>query len=97
MLRLNLLPYAIAWAALGVVVLVLAILRSKVAAGEDDTLKLSDGEAGELPKQQAMAVKLAGIEKWGKTLTVLLVVSGLILGVWYCLQLWFASSTAGLE
>ena len=97
MLKLNLLPYAIAWAVLGLVVLVLAIMRSKVAATEDDTLKLSDGEVQELPKQEAMAAKLAAIEVWGKTLTIVLVVTGLVLGVWYCLQMWFASSTAGLE
>jgi len=95
--KVDFLPYAIAWGVLGVIVLLLAMMRRKVADKEDDTLKLSDGESADIAKQEALAKKLAAIEVWGKTLTIILVVSGVILGLLYGWQMWEGSSTAGLH
>ena len=97
LMQLNLLPYAIAWAVLGVIVMVLALMRRKIADKEDDTLKLSDGEAADIGKQEQLAKKLAKIEVWGKTLTIILVVTGVALGLLYGWQMWEGSSTAGLH
>jgi len=83
MSELKFLPYTIAWAVLLVVVLILAIVRSKMAANEDDTLKLRDGEAGAISMQQQVAKKLSTVETVGKWLTVLLVVGGLALAGLY--------------
>jgi len=95
--KVDFLPYAIAWGVLGVIVLILAMMRRKIADKEDDTIKLSDGETAEVAKQEQLAKKLSTIELWGKTLTIILVVSGVVLGLLYGWQMWEASSTAGLH
>ena len=96
-LKVDFWPYAIAWGVLGVIVLLLALIRRKVADKEDDTLKLSAGEAAHIVNQEQLAKKLATIELWGKSLTILLVVTGVALGLLYGWQMWEASSTAGLH
>jgi hypothetical protein len=83
MTEIKFLPYAIAWGVLLIVVVVLAIVRSKMASEEDDTLKLTDGEVAAISTQQQVAKKLSTVETIGKWLTVLLVVSGLALAVMY--------------
>jgi hypothetical protein len=83
MTEIKFFPYAIAWVALLVVVLVLAIVRSKIAGKEDDTLKLSDGEVAAISLQAQVAKQLSTVEAVGKSLTVLLVVGGLALGGLY--------------
>lgn len=77
------LPFGIAWTGLLIVVIILAIVRAKMAASEDDALKLSDGELGAIMTQQHVAEKLSTVEALGKWLTVLLVVSGLTLAGLY--------------
>ena len=83
MTELNFLPYAIAWGVLLVCVIILAIVRSKMASQEDDTLKLSDGDVTAISRQEQVAKKLGTVESIGKALTVLLVVTGLILAGLY--------------
>ena len=83
MTELKFFPYAIAWGVLLIVVIVLAVVRSKMAAAEDDTLKLSEAEAGAISAQVQVAKKLSTVESVGKWLTVLLVVSGVILAGLY--------------
>jgi hypothetical protein len=94
---MNLMPFAIGWAVLGVVVFALALVRRKLVEGEDDTIKLGDGEVGDVAKQKVLASKLSTVEMWGKSLTILLVATGLGLGLWYGMQLWDATSTAGMR
>jgi len=76
-------PYLIAWGVLLVIVLVLAIVRNKLASAEDDTLKLADGEVAAISTQEVVAKKLSTVETTGKWLTVLLAVSGLLLAALY--------------
>lgn len=97
LMKVDFLPYAIAWGVLGLIVMLLALMRRKIADKEDDTLKLSDGESSDIVKQEQLAKKLTKIELWGKALTILLVVSGVVLGLLYGWQMWEASSTAGLH
>jgi len=92
----NLLPYAIAWAVLALVVVILAFIRKHYSAEEDDTLHLGGGADVAVEHQQATAKKLAVVDKWGKVLTIVMVVTGLALGIIYGLQMWEASSTAGM-
>ncbi len=93
----KLIPYAIAWSVLAVIVAVLAILRRGVASHEDDTIHLSGGGAPAMAEEQlAIAKKLATLDRWGKILTVLLAISGLALGIWYGLMVWEATSKANL-
>ena len=83
LMKIDFLPYAIAWGVLGLIVLVLALLRRKVADKEDDSLKLSEGETAHLAKQEQLAKKLAKIEMWGKSATIVLIATGVALGLLY--------------
>jgi ABC-type nitrate/sulfonate/bicarbonate transport system permease component len=91
----NLTPYAIAWGVLALIVIFLAFWRRHVASQEDDTLHVTGPETV-IQQQMTVAQKLELIDKWGKALTVLLAITGLILAVMYGLYLWEASSRAGL-
>jgi hypothetical protein len=93
----DLTPYAIAWAALGLVVLVLAIMRRQIAAKEDDTLHLASGEAALVEEQVATAKKLARVDRWGKLLTVVLVLAGVGLAVAYGMKVWEETTSIGLK
>ncbi|MDR3719271.1 MAG: hypothetical protein P4K98_10740 [Bryobacteraceae bacterium] len=83
MTEMKLIPYAIVWAVLLIVVIMLAIVRSKMAGQEDDTLKLADGEVTAISTQEQVAKKLATVETVGKWLTVVVVVGGLTLAGLY--------------
>lgn len=90
---MNLTPYIVGWAVLGVVVLVLAIYRSAVAGHEDDSLHVMAGEAPVIVEQQKIGRKIEHIELWGKSLTALLVIYGLVLGGIYLYHAWLQSGT----
>jgi hypothetical protein len=90
----HLLPFVIVWAVLAAVVLVLIFWRKAVSSHEDDSLHVS--QAGAIQEQVGMAQKLEQIDKWGKILTVIAVVYGLILGGIYFYQSWIASSSIGV-
>lgn len=85
------------WGLLALVVLALLVWRKVVARGEDDTLHVLDGGAvQQTAAQSAMAHKLEAIDKWGKTLTVIAVVYGLVLAAIYVLQAWSQNSRVGV-
>jgi Tfp pilus assembly protein PilN len=94
---MNLLPYAIAWGVLAVIVLVLAIMRWQIAEKEEDSIHLSAAEAALLQQQVQITQKLEKIEKWLKSLTIVLIVTGVGLAGAYGWQIWEASATAGLK
>lgn len=91
----DLTVYAIAWGVLALVVIFLAFWRRHVASQEDDTLHVTGPETV-LTQQVTVARKLEMIDKWGKALTVVLAITGLILAVLYGMYLWEATSRAGL-
>jgi hypothetical protein len=89
------LPFIIVWVILAVAVIALALMRRTVASHEDDIVHLSGGEAAAKAAQHQIAVaqKLDKIDKWGKTLTIVLAATGILLAGWYG---WAAfSSTTG--
>ena len=89
----NLLPYAIAWAVLASIVVVLAIYRRFVSAEEDEILHVSDANSDTATAHQiAVAKKLEAIDRWGKVLTVLALVSGLALAGVFLYTAWVESS-----
>ena len=78
------------WGVLALVVLILAAYRSQLGRQEDDQIHMTDIDAGAVSHQVAVASKIDTVEKWGKLLTVALVVYGLILGGYYFYSLWAA-------
>ncbi|MEO8593027.1 MAG: hypothetical protein ABI759_06885 [Candidatus Solibacter sp.] len=79
-MNFNLVPLVVVWGVLALVVLGLFIWRKSVASDEDDTLHVSRGV---LTQQVAVAQKLDMIDKWGKILTLIAVISGLLIAAAY--------------
>jgi hypothetical protein len=94
---LNLMPFAVLWGVLALIVLVLIVMRRKVAVGEDATIHVMEGDAREIPHQKEIAQKLEVIDKWGKLLTIIAVVYGLILASLWVYQSWIISNKSALQ
>jgi hypothetical protein len=91
-MNISLFPFSVLWMLLSAVVVGLIAYRAWVAKDEDDTLHVMDAEVGLNVKQAAVAQKLEVIDHWGKTLTVVALVSGMVLGSVYLYQNWAAAS-----
>jgi len=85
---MNLAPYLVTWIPLAVVVLVLAIYRNVMASHEDETIHVLEGDAPAVAAQLKLSHKLEVIERWGKTLTVVVVVYGLVIAGMYLYFIW---------
>jgi len=84
-MNINLLPYAVFWGVLAIVVVFLIIYRKSVSSQEDDSIHLE----GSAPVHQvALAHRLASIDRWGKTLTLIVAVYGVALAAVYLYQIW---------
>jgi ABC-type iron transport system FetAB permease component len=92
--NVNLMPYFVLWVALGAVVIGMIIWRKTVSSHEDEALHVLD--AGALNQQVSVGHKLETIDKWGKILTAIAVLFGLILGAIYMYQSWVAMSKIGV-
>lgn len=79
----TLIPHIAIFAVLTTVVVLLAIYRKKVNGTIDEALHVLDAEAGAVGVQNDVAKKLAVIDRWGKTLTVLAVLYLLAIAGWY--------------
>ena len=89
-MNINLMPYAVFWGVLAIVVVFLIIYRKQIASHEDDSIHLE----GSVPTEQvALAHRLASIDKWGKTLTIVVAVYGVALAAIYLYQVWNAVPT----
>ncbi|HLY16460.1 MAG TPA: hypothetical protein VKR61_04520 [Bryobacteraceae bacterium] len=84
-MNVNLLPYAIFWGVLAIVVLFLIVYRKSVTSHEDDSIHLEGNVASE---QINLGHRVAVIDRWGKTLTLVAVVYGVALAAIYLYQVW---------
>jgi uncharacterized membrane protein YdcZ (DUF606 family) len=84
-MNVNLLPFAMFWGVLALVVVCLIFYRRAVTSREDDSIHLEGGIASD---QISLAHRLELIDRWGKTLTVAAVVFGLALAAIYLYQVW---------
>jgi hypothetical protein len=73
-------PLLVVWVVLALGVLTLFLWRQAVARNEDDSLHVMHGA---LTQQTSLSQKLDVIDKWGKILTVITVVLGLLLAAGY--------------
>lgn len=86
---MNLIPFVVIWSAMGLAVLGLALYRKLVTLHEEeDLLHLAEGEEKMIPHQVALASKLDMVDRWGKALTVLTAVSGLLIAAVYLYGAW---------
>lgn len=79
------------WITIALVVAGLALYRKMVARSEDPTIHLTHGEASAVYQQEEFARRIANIDKWGKTLTVVEVVFGLGLLAFWLYLVWLKS------
>ena len=89
----HLTPFVAIWAAIAAATLGLALYRKFISAGECDIIYLGTGEEAKIPEQQFLATRLAAIDKWGKTLTVVVLVSGLMIAVVFLYNVWLESGS----
>ncbi|MFY9726722.1 MAG: hypothetical protein WB579_10775 [Bryobacteraceae bacterium] len=83
-------PFVVLWAVLALAVIGLIIYRRFVSASEDDMIHVSEAATSATSQQVTVSQKLDQIDKWGKTLTVVVVVYGIVLGGIYVYQSWVA-------
>ena len=93
-MHIDFTPFTVIWVVLAVVVAVMAGYRKTISVQEDETLHL--GNASESMHQVQVAHKLDVIDKWGKLLTVVAAVYGLLLALAYTYQTWVRASNLGL-
>ena len=88
---MNMVPYILIWAVCGIAVLALALYRKILTFhGDDEFLHLADGEERMIPQQVALGHRLELIDRWGKSLTVFTVASGLAIAaviLWHAWQI----------
>lgn len=85
---MNLTPYLATWIPLVVVVALLAIYRNMLASHEDETIHVLEGDAPQVVAQAKLSRRLEIIERWGKILTAVVVVYGVLIGVLYLYFVW---------
>lgn len=91
-MNVNLFPFAVTWALLATVVLILIVYRLLVSRKEDDTLHVLH-QAGSVTQQVSVAQKLERIDRWGKVLTVLAIVYGAAIAGLYLYRSFVQAST----
>lgn len=89
----NFTLFAGIWVALAIVTVGLALYRRVVSADEKDIVRLAEGEEGYIPQQEALAARLNLIDKWGKSLTVVTALLGIVLVSVNLFQVWVDSGT----
>jgi hypothetical protein len=77
-MSVNLFPFLYLWLVMDAMIVVLFGYRQTVARKEDPGMHVL--HAGAPAQQVAFAQKLGQIDKWGKLLTIVAVVFGVILG-----------------
>lgn len=89
---MTLTPYISVWVVMAVGVLALALYRMTVAHHEDDTLHIGEKEAHLVVEQTRVFKRIEAIDWWGKLLTVIAVIYGLVLAGVYLYHVWLESA-----
>ncbi|HTX36864.1 MAG TPA: hypothetical protein VME43_17665 [Bryobacteraceae bacterium] len=85
----NFIPFVVLWTLMAAVVLAMVVWRKMVASHEDDQIHVLDGASEATSQHQVqLANKLDQIDKWGKTLTVITIVFGVVLAAAYIYSGW---------
>jgi hypothetical protein len=88
----NLVVYLVIGAVFAVGVGALAIYRKHLANAEMDVLHISDAEASMIGDQEELATRIATVDRWGKALTVGLVIYCLIVASVFLYHGWESTS-----
>ena len=85
-------PYLAIWSFFAAIVAALAVYRKMLSVREDDSLHVSEGSSKLIPEQIANAQRIEVVEKWGKSLTAVVVVAALIMAGIYFYGVWQTGS-----
>jgi len=86
-------PFVVLWSVMAAAVLAMIVWRKMVASHEDDQIHVLDGASDAVSQQQVqLANKLEMIDKWGKTLTVITLVFGVVLAAFFVYHGWVAGA-----
>lgn len=94
-MNINLTPFLVLGALLVLSVIIMIVWRQSIARQEDDSLHVTHGAAA-VPQQAHVADRLDAIDKWGKILTIVTVIYGLIVGSLFVYQQWVRASNLGM-
>ena len=94
----NSLPFHFVFlSTLGVIVIALAIYRKLISANEDDMLHLGESDLGISQQQLSLARQLDSIDRWGKLLTAISLVYGIVIACVYLHTAWHETAQASLR
>jgi hypothetical protein len=82
----------VGWVALTLVVVALAIYRRTIARPDDHLLHVNNFDS--VPQQVSVVERLQVIDRWGKGLTILSAIYGLVILGMYIYAVWEATSRA---
>ena len=94
---MNLISYVSTWAVLAVCVLALLGYRVLLAHRDDATLDIMEKNAGVIALQKCAIEKIGSIDRWGKSLTVLTILYGLVIGGVYLSRGWLEATKVQLQ
>jgi hypothetical protein len=80
---MNLTPFVIVWICLGVVTAALAVCRKFLSMHEDEYIHIEEWSKSATAQQIAAARKFKAIDRWGEGLTIVMAVTGVMLGGFY--------------
>lgn len=85
---MHLTPFVIAWIGLGITTGLLAAYRQFLTMHEDDNIHIEEWQKPATVRQVAETHRIELIDQWGQGLTILMAVSGLVLGAAYLYWAW---------
>lgn len=93
-MNINFIPFTVVWGLLALAIAAMAGYRRTISVKEDETLHLSSPT--ESAQQVTIAHKLEHIDKWGKMLTIVAFVYGVLLAIAYTYQTWIQATNLGV-
>lgn len=93
----NVMPLAISWAVLTLIVIALAIYKKRLDGHIDEHIHVSTAEEGVIKETVAETHRSELVEKWGKALTVIVFLYGLLIVGMLAYHQWVISSTVGFK
>lgn len=82
---------AVIWVVLAAIVGSLALYRKFISRTEVDLIHLGDRESQVVSEQAKFAHRLEAIDRWGKILTIAVIVYGIAIAAAYLYSAWQAS------
>ena len=84
--------HSLIWLVMAAVVVSLALYRKFVSRAEADFIHLEESGSQEIPRQEALAHRLEAIDRWGKILTIVLILYSAAIACVFGYFAWISAS-----